>query len=442
MEQVIENPSFKYKGKNRIFSQKKYIDVTPDTSVNTLPLTATSLTSFRIGGSTVNYLGNSKIECELKPAAQANDFVGIYCGQNLIKSLSMKSESSAAIQNEFDTQRYCKLVLPVTTTMSEFHKMGPMVDDGQAVGFARANLANTVNLFGSTISNAGASVASVLNYSQIQNYVTSGADATDVAINYTIPLSLFRHTIFAMKEALFTGEELIMSVTLNSGNLTCFDADDNALANIGYLAAAPTLSGLKLRLATEINPRIVQGLKDRVRADGNLAIQYPVVTEYQQKAIAATTSYTKNIKINSTNGQRLLRYYTGMFMPDGKGVVASNYNRAGVIWTHVRTFFNNSEEQQSLLTRDQYFSDNRYFFEDSVVPTRAVWDDYAVVVRDYTGYDGPGLVGHEKDITGIPLDQEATVGVEWTTANAIHDWHLFAVCQRTLIMTGARTLVA
>lgn len=396
-------------------------------------------------------LSKSVLRVSVTATGQAGDYTGLVLHGALafIRDIELYTQNGTRLCFVTNLPRYMKVASSTDTPLEEFY------GNTSNNCFYKNNFINGSTNYklslatGTAVNLATARISTTLPYVEPQAFVTSGADNTDSTVNFDIPLSQLRNTIFDLNKDLYMGGEIVyLRITWNGLRNFGFSADDATLVNqnnattTGALQSA-TYANLNLYLAVEKNAEIVNQIKNKVNTSGmNILIDY--IHSYSQ-ILTANGAHSLSYKFSRGHGRRLKRIYCSPYFNTqntGTGYIDNNYG-GGVAITDLYTMLNNERLQQwtmatatntgrdeymilkeklkgsSLQSLDQY--QYNYFWLDS-------WDNLKTIERAETVE------------CGVPLDEEK----KWdliSTVGGARAWHTFAVVQRVLSISKEGILV-
>jgi hypothetical protein len=146
-------------------------------------------------------------------------------------------------------------------------------------------------------------------------YLFRSAVNAALALSYQIPLSLIKHSLLSTDKMLFSAGEIItLNFVLARFSQYVWESTGVVPNNAPIvLNPAPVCSDMNLYIATETNPVIIQGLRDRCAGPGlSLAIPYPLSQRVAQAAVGIGSS---TMRLNRGSGSSLLRICFSVFQP-------------------------------------------------------------------------------------------------------------------------------
>lgn len=272
------------------------------------------------------------------------------------------------------------------------------------------------------------------NYFEQSSYLTSGADDTAFALDFRIPMSIVKNSIFDLDKDLYFGDELIqLRLTYNAGSVIGAGGTDNELTDQQDLSAPPALTGLYFYLAVEKNPQIDNSIKQQVRTNGlNVLIDY--VHSYNRNFVANETSHALTYRFNRGNGRRLRKIYCIPYI----GTETANSNFYNHHWNQLNdairsyhTTLNDQRLQQWELNvgdGDSYLVQKQYLDGSCVLG----FEHYEANFFHVEVFDNMKTWERQPNMEcGLPLDVEQ----KWdmvATADDLRLYYVYAVCQRML----------
>lgn len=302
-----------------------------------------------------------------------------------------------------------------------------------------------------TISSGGKSISNDDSFASMDKLAIAG-DASSIRVR--LPLKEIHHSLMSCDRVMYFGQSLILRVHLASAKGFGFSFDtvniaDLSLANLGPIGTV-TISELKVNLAVETSPDIIEGLVARVQSAG-----LQVMTPYTYGFLYTTGRGQQNVsvqqRLNAGHGQRLLYAISSHF--DNNANVAtssyldnSNIDESGVI-TKVKRYQtsmdnNNLTEYVVDTSKGEDFELHKPSLMGSTVKDTRDYQETRVHLDSWRG--GKTCSWRERDgteVDGLSLESERihNMNVEEQVTNdpalggdlsyRVYSWF---VCQRTL----------
>ena len=274
------------------------------------------------------------------------------------------------------------------------------------------------------------------SYTSPQYFVTS-ADGGALNINYSIPLSEIHHSLSSVDRVMYFGQSLLVRVHFAPTDRMGFAADDFALTTKGNLASAIVISEVKIYLAVETNPVVVQGLVNRVQSQG-LQVMVPYVYGYQYSSPANTDTSVQQ-RLNAGHGQRLLNTYHALFHLTNSGTTSmdvSNVANDKLVSFQTSLDNNNLQEYVPLCANNEDYDIMKPILKGSVISSSDQYRYNRVWVDSWR--KGPSASWKERDGTemdGLELTSERIWQIAQTGSGAAFRQHSWFVVQRTLTIS-------
>lgn len=425
-----------YKGHILSVPKYKYRDISPNSTV-TLALNSSVNGVFELPSNIVYNLGKSYLEFGINIPAQAADFVNIHGIITPITGVSLITERGQNLINQQWLHPYRRLAtLAALKGDNSWKNRDKMADNTtqRYSGVGPINQLGSAN-YGKFINDASTMSTGPVDYLSAQSCFSSAVDNTDLDMYYKIPLKeLAMHSLLSMDKDLYmSGESLSLTVTFGASTQFGFDSDDAAMANAGNLDATAVMSGLKLVLAVQDEPRISLAVQQAVMTNG-IKLNFGYVNE----VIVTTdnsTAFSNTVKLNLSRGSRLLRIYSGLMLNSSAIARWNVDNTAGAKWTTVRARLDNNYESEYSLTPVQYWEQNNDLLKDSAIFSFLDWSAHApVYISDYTGLSASNLLTNENIESGVPLHVPHEYTLEFVKTAEAQNFASFVVCQKTLAM--------
>lgn len=268
-----------------------------------------------------------------------------------------------------------------------------------------------------------------------QGIARNGSAAGQINVNYSIPLSAIHHTVMSLNKDLFFNQALVLRIQFAPTNRLGWAAPSatDIATSAENIANAVTLSGIRLALAVESNPRIVDAIVSKVKTSGMSTI-IPYVYSYLYSSPSGTSSSVQQ-RINRGHGRRLLAVYHSVMNTTGTGRLAfdqSNVGDAKVVSYYSSLDNQRMQESTPLCAECDDYALHRDLAEGSCIQSANVYDYNKVHVDAWRG----GRMCDWKDADdvedGLSLDSERIWAINLTTASAAHRQYTNVVCQRQL----------
>lgn len=279
-------------------------------------------------------------------------------------------------------------------------------------------------------------------------YFVSGTVGGDTVIKVKFPLGLLYDTIFELDKTIDFAEILQLRIVWNpSTKIYFFHSDPLSVAGGANMTAADNsvvISSLRMFVAQELRPEVIQGLRSKISSGGmSLTIPYT----YSWKTALFSERQNITLKFNRAHGKRLQRIYHTLFQKNETKNTCYDHDSRGA--RKATTFYTTldghrlqefnidcSEEEDYMLMKSK--------LQGSAVMNADIYKYNWVWCDDFTG-DKPLWQKDWGSVCGLDLGEERTwefVG-DAITVNAAPDaldsynHYTFAVCQRDLRITSS-----
>jgi len=397
-------------------------------------------------------LSRSTIDFDLLFAAGGvNNFENYFIHTPPFESVALRQKGGNDIVRIENFQDYWITVCLANKDLESYASNG-MAQAGATVAAARLvgecnfmnpanNTAAVTTLIPSAyhIPNAGTALA--LNQQQRKNTalssVISVAANAACALHCSVKLGDIAESIFALDQDLYAVEGLELVINwapaVSYGLLNITTLGDVA-ATPAALAAAPTVSELRMRVAQEQNPSAIRAVKQLVHTSGmKLLIPHPTVRKYN---LTNGTAVNYQVRINSGLGRNLLRVYTAERRNANTLNFRHNFHSVNAEKvTRFRTFLDGNPLQNNEIdcSKTQHWFNMKPLLRESVLGQSLA--DYFICpiwVDDFSGVDK--LVDskfYNKMDAGIKLNRELLYNKDYLQkANVDHDVIAVIVTQR------------
>ena len=461
---VVQPEELDYSKSNQelIPGRYRYLELVPSMGGTSpaVSLTSTTKSTFEIPANVINF-SRSMVTFTVQLA----DLNGKYnhshqFGLCEIENIALRTRGNVELCNVNHVGVVHKALAQSYTKQEDFlqmsrHKSGATEAVCYEAGckFARSNADGDTALTahgesGEYINNAGAYADAEDNVNGAR-FALSGAVGNNAGVAYTagtgdlfyrveLPLDQFKGTILAKKQDLFfSGEILILTIDWSVATKWGFTSDAvDAITNPVALAIAPRVTNLRLHLATETDPKIVNAVMNK--ALSGMKLTTPVMTVIRTPKTSTADGYQQ--KINLAHGRRLLRVGTIIaHTTEEKHTWANFDNTAGSKLTKFNTKLGGFQLQDGDITTatgDDYrhlkplLKGSAYASGDAYRRVPIWWDNWA----------GPKSVEWDETDeieSGLDLTKKEQQ-YEWkgTTAVGNQVFYSIIICQRDLLFSS------
>lgn len=289
-----------------------------------------------------------------------------------------------------------------------------------------------------------------LNYKE-NAYVTFGNDNAEISVDYLLPLSIFKGTVFELDKDLHMGGQLTnIRFTWAANNTTGFVCDSSTIvaSTITPFGIGSTISNLSLFLAQEVDESVVATLQAKILSGG---IRYLTPFLYSTNENRTGTTQNVTLRYNRGHGQRLRKIYhtrvqadpldlSGLYdtsnANDGAAAVGNSTDQ---LISYFYTQLDNKRLQEfniNCLTPglDYMLMKPRLYdtpiFNQEIYQYNWIWEE---------SWD-EGVYDHKTQTTrsGIPLDIEKKWDIFVTFTDSFNINHFaFAVIEREIVVNAA-----
>lgn len=279
-----------------------------------------------------------------------------------------------------------------------------------------------------------------------QHLVTNDA-ASDMYVEYCVPLKQFYHTLLAQNRDLFFGSNIMLSIhwapVRRLGYQSTAGGAPNDLIQDAEFATGATVSNIQLKLAVETNPEVVGFLVNAVRSSG-VSTKIPFVRRYQ--FVNNQGELVNNqIRLNRRNGMRLLNVYSMLFNPATTGVLAhnlSNVHGEGLSAADRQTkevsfqsAMNNNQLQEYRVNsngEDFEILKSRGIIDGCVIASQNDYQHNRIWIDSWRSGASCSWPERDGDIDGYDLNEEAVLVMDKTVVDGTYRHVMYAVTLREL----------
>jgi hypothetical protein len=373
-------------------------------------------------------------------------------GQSAIDRISIFTREGVFLTDMVNFAQFSRVVTPLVTKHDDFmdndssrgaasEAAAKLADKGHnafkcdAVRGAAA--AGVSDRQGQRLAAGGAALESNSeSYVSPQYFVTSAVGGA-LNVNYSIPLSEIHHSLCSVDRVMYFGQSLMLRVHFAPTDRMGFSADDFALTTPGALASAIVVSEVKVYLAVETNPVVVQGLVNRVQSQG-LQVMVPYVYGYQYTSPANVDTSVQQ-RLNAGHGQRLLNSYHADFHLTNSGTTSmdiSNVGNAKVVSFQTQLDNNNLQEYVPLCANNEDYDIVKPMLKGSMISSSDQYRYNRCWIDSWR--KGPCASWKARDGTemdGLELTSERIWQISTTGSGAAFRQHSWFVVQRTLTIS-------
>lgn len=396
-------------------------------------------------------LSKSTIDFKMSIAATDGDFSKVHKlgALNMFDRISLYTREGVYLTDVVNAADYSRIVTPYVTKMSDFltnekslggtsEALASAGDKGfnnfrSNVPVTTATPVSALGANGTRISSAGASEEPDVGSTE-PTYFVGAADNTAVHFNYSIPLSEIHHTLMSVNRDMYFGQSLILRVHFAGVDKFAWHtttAEPNATP--ASIVGAVKVSNVRLYLAVETNPVIIQGLVQRVQSQG-LQMVMPYVYSYLYSSSSGTSSSVSQ-RLNAGHGQRLLNVYHALHNTSKDHNLAqdiSNIDNAKLVSFQSNLDNQNLQEFVPLCAENEDYVLMKPILENSVIQSSNVFKANRCWIDSWRKGRSCDWKENDTVIDGLPLDSERIWNIEQTTAEVALRQYTFFVVQRTL----------
>jgi len=458
---VIQSPELNYNSPMAHHSAPRISRVIPLSGSAAVPInvTSTSECSFELPNKCYN-LSRSTLDFKLSIAAPTSGYFNhAHTLGNPIDSISLYTREGIFLADIRNCQMFSRAVTPYVTKLTDFLENDILLGDDASQAGAdtlsrgyncfRNNTQKDTSLSTGTgllmTSNATRLVsnppitgvvleASNLSYTE-PNYLVQGAVNAVLYFNYSIPFSEFHHSIFSQDKVMYWGQSLMLRVNFASSGSIGFQSSAAAIegsATITNLLTGCEANSVRVSLAVETNPLIVQGLVNKVQSSG-----LNIVTPYVHSFLSSLAGTSKSVsqRLNSGFGQRLLNVYHVVANTGATGLAImdiSNTDDLKVVSYQSNVDNNLLQEYIPLSAQNEIYQIHAPLLKHSVIQNSNVFKYNQVLIDSWR--EGACSTWKEKDhvLDGLDLSAERIYNIALTTTSATHRVFSYYVVQRTI----------
>ena len=429
------------KNMQAIASNYKHIDVRPDVPT-TIALNSTSQSTFQL--SSLYNTHESWVEMDYSIAALAATSRRFYTDAPPIQSLYVQTRDGTRLVQIDDFTSYWKAVCVPQMSDKRISANGLFVTAATLANTkGRCAFANWTNDLASTatailaptarrITPTGALVtptAQSRHYKALSTLVASDLNA-DLFIKAKINLKDILNTILARNIDLATIDNLELQITWLPGVQWGFDSTAVATNTaVSEFTVAPVMSNLRLMLAVQQNPELIDRYYTQLKSGVNLVCDS--VYAYRQNMGTSTTG-SANLRVNPGMGSVLQRVIFAPIVTSQTLAKRSNmYNNNATLITHYDSIkYDNKELITNVLVGN---GDSHELVKPHV-------NEYFQNLSDFDGLIGTmfildmgkSKVGHPDMISGAPVDKESLIAVQVTKTAVDQTMLVYAILEKTI----------
>lgn len=301
----------------------------------------------------------------------------------------------------------------------------------------------------------GTLAASRDQYTSVSNFIYStdtahgGADAGKAkvkAVRVKLPLRMIYGSLMALDKDLYFNEQLRLTVRWNQATNWGFTstAEETKFAGIAALDVPPAISNVRLRVAVETNDAISNALVQRVAGEG-IQLKMPFTYAYRAQSSANANDTNSVIrKLNRGHGERCLRIYSGIFVPNQATWGFTQNSNVGAtadapcLWSQWRPYLDSKPltDNALLVTDKTAYQFQQQLMKGSVFKGEHEWMTAPVLCYDFSGVPlSKDFPASDSMASGLDLSVEREFMFEWVNVQAAATpLYMFAICQKTLVI--------
>lgn len=306
-----------------------------------------------------------------------------------------------------------------------------------AVPTATPGLANGPN--GTRVTAAGAAGAPDKGTTEqcyfFQGVARDGAAAGQINVSYSVPLSAIHHSILSLNKDVFFNQAIVLRIQFAPTNRLGWAAPSatDIATSAENIANAVTVSGMRLALAVETNPKIVDAMVSQVKSQG-MSMLMPYVYSYLYSSPSGTSSAVQQ-RINRGHGKRLLAVYHTVCNTTSTGRLArdqSNVGNAKIVSYHTDLDNMRMQDSELLCAQCDDYALHKDLVKGSAIQSADIYDYSKVHVDSWRS--GAMCEWKERDDIqdGVSLDSERIWAIQLETASAAFRQFTNVVVQREL----------
>lgn len=358
-------------------------------------------------------------------------------GITFIRQIQLYTRTNEYLCDITDLNKYSNMTLRHTTKQSDLLTWD--VVDGSNVGFFEGLTRNNTIIF-DDVEGARPTVGGEARSINEASYVLVGAAGTATpTIDYQIPLSRIRDTIFSIDKDQYFGDTVYLRIVWAPSTTTFYNGAliDNPSNDPQPDTGGFTVSSLKIYAAIEQNNVINQELMNKVQA-GTLTYQVPYI--HSTRTTLASNSQNISVRYNRAHGRKLKKIYWAPY--NGTDTINNSYDHevTGKI-TDFYTMLNNVRTTQFnyVIANGLDWMDHKYCLTGSCINSSDEYYYNWTFIQDFTACDKESNTPDDESNTddGYILEDEVKYDIVAITANNQHNYYVFAVCMKDLTISSA-----
>lgn len=399
---VIVNQALDYEAKASPSIMYRMTTVLPDGAApSVIPLAADVPVTFRIPTSScAGNLSKSRLQLTYTAASLVSKFTFLNVSRPPITRVDLRTVSGVQLASIAQYDQFAAIVLPVTTKREALQTETPVSSarslavPGGCPTFPIGAVAATNSGFSAYTTQAGAVTVPLANIDASAEWVTAGS-ATAVSMSWDCMFKdLFPHSVLSCPQDLVFPEDLVLTIYLAAATKNAFTADDISAATPVACVSAGSVSAVQVQFARQMSKDIENRLVQQFATQGLIVPTQDVSAQVESQGYpsAATTTYSRNARLDGSRGQALLRFYFGATsVDDQKTKSACAYNlgasaAVGALWDSAAVSIDNIRMSNAMLPLVEIFDSQRPLFYESAAYNFGLWCQLgSAFVSDFTG---------------------------------------------------------
>lgn len=357
-------------------------------------------------------------------------------GLGQIQSLQLVANVGGQVLADVPMTNYLiATILRYTTRLSDLKQKDNSTSLVNMQGMMPCNVISNVNYC--SPDNANATLAEPSYESPLYNLIT--AQNGTPSYQYSIPLSLFKHTLFAADKLVYFGQSVYLRLIFAPRQFIAAESTSAVNSTAGVLApiADIVVSNLFLYTCQLKTTEAMYPVQQAVIAAFNSqeGLRIPHEFTYGFAKPNSGTSQPNQQLLNRSMGTKLKRVYYAIYnTSQANAIVAYDHRIAYSTLASYNSLINNNLLQDFLQTTANYseYVLNKDKLKDSCIVSQSCWARNFVHIDDFQNVESYCDDTSSWDV-GLSLDNEINYQWQCSTAatNTIH--YMFAVVARTLV---------
>jgi hypothetical protein len=433
---MLSNPSTDYSIKELESSQYSYrrISANEGSSVTVQP-TASNRIVFEIAPNTVANLSHSWLQYTGTWAGTTGGvFNHVYSNILPVQSIVLRDDSNKKLLDLSSAHKFFNTICHDSISEEELEQCDLGQNGANDFNLIRKCNGIATNAAATPVFRPTGNSATVNLVYREPAYLLPGADNSGPVLYYKIPFSLIKKTILAQDQNICYNKTLYLELTfLPSQNYTFYSGSlTDVHTATGTYAQSILLENMALYLAVEKNEKIAQAVRSQMMGEG-----LKFLTDFPHTFTQSLSSQSQNVsvRLNNAHGIKVKEIYAAPYSATETGKTAFDHDNIS---------------NAKVVSFDEYV-DDRKRNEDLIVCTAGTNLDYVLMkkhlkakmmpaLRNIYAYNwfwkyDPSAVEDKNVLQGDSLvEKELKYSLQLTTANVTNNWHIFAICQKPVVI--------